>query len=183
MKQDATIAIFGSHAAAEESVKELQKDGFDMKKLSIVGKDFETEEQVVGFYNTGDRVKYWGKMGAFWGGLWGLLFGAAVLWIPGIGLVALAGPIVSMIVGALESAIVVGGLSALGAALYSLGVPRNSVVDYETAVNAGKFLLVVHGTTEEARRAKELLEQNNRAESLHAHFASNAATTANSSLY
>jgi hypothetical protein len=35
-----------------------------------VGKEYHTEEQVVGHYNTGDRMKYWGKMGAFWGGIW-----------------------------------------------------------------------------------------------------------------
>src|SRR5215204_5817188 len=117
MKDDAAIAVFHSHRVAEEAVKLLQSDGFDMKKLSIVGKNFQTQEHVVGFYNTGDRVKYWGGQGAIWGGLWGLLFGAAFLWIPGIGLVAFGGPIVAMIIGALESAIFVGGLSALGAAL------------------------------------------------------------------
>jgi hypothetical protein len=31
-------------------------------------------------------------MGAFWGGLWGLLFGAAFFAIPGIGPVVIAGP-------------------------------------------------------------------------------------------
>ena len=43
-----------------------------MKKMSIVGKDYHTDEQVVGYYNTGDRMKYWGTMGAFWGGIWGM---------------------------------------------------------------------------------------------------------------
>ena len=46
-----------------------------MKKLSILGKDYHTEEHVVGYYKAGDRMKAWGKMGAFWGGMWGLLFG------------------------------------------------------------------------------------------------------------
>ena len=48
-----------------------------MKKLSIVGRDYHTDEHVVGYYNTGDRMKVWGKAGAFWGGLWGFLFGSA----------------------------------------------------------------------------------------------------------
>lgn len=170
MKENATIAVYTNHYAAEEAVKQLQKAGFDMKKLSIVGKDFETDEHVVGFYNMGDRVKYWGKMGAFWGGLWGLLLGAAFLWAPGVGLVAVGGPIVAWIVGALESAIVVGGLSALGAALYSIGIPKNSIMDYETAVQAGKFLLVVHGTAEEVDRARELLLESD-AENLTVHHA------------
>ena len=77
---NAVIAMYDDHPAAEDAVKELQKSGFDMKKLSVVGKDYHTDEQVVGYYNAGDRMKYWGKWGAFWGGFWGLLFGAAFFW-------------------------------------------------------------------------------------------------------
>ena len=105
-----------------------------MKKMSIVGKDYHTDEQVVGYYNTGDRMKYWGKMGAFWGGIWGWLFGAAFFMIPGLGPILVAGPLVAWIVGALEGAVLVGGLSALGAGLYSIGIPKDSVVKYETAL-------------------------------------------------
>ena len=57
---------------------------------------------VTGYYNTGDRMKYWGRLGAVWGGFWGLLFGAAFFAIPGIGPVLVAGPLVAWIVGALE---------------------------------------------------------------------------------
>jgi hypothetical protein len=154
---NAVVAIYESHRDAEAAVKELQTAGFDMKKLSIVGKDYRSEEQVVGYYNTGDRVKYWGASGAFWGGFWGLLFGSAFFIIPGIGPVLMAGPLVAAVVGALESAAVVGGLSALGAGLYSLGIPKDSIINYETALRADKFLLVAHGTPEELARAKNVL--------------------------
>ena len=138
---NAAVAIYDTHSQAEEAVKELQRSGIDMKKLSIVGKDYHTEEQVVGYYNTGDRMKYWGKLGAFWGGLWGMLFGAAFFAIPGIGPVLVAGPLVAWIVGALEGAVVVGGLGAIGAGLYSIGIPKDSVVKYETAIKSDKFLV------------------------------------------
>ena len=71
-KNNSVVAIYPSHTAAEAAVKELQQGGFDMKKLSIVGRDYNTDEHVVGYYNTGDRMKVWGKTGAFWGGIWGL---------------------------------------------------------------------------------------------------------------
>ncbi|HEX8289082.1 MAG TPA: general stress protein [Pyrinomonadaceae bacterium] len=177
MTENTAIAVFGSHQSAEEAIKELQRDGFDIKKLSIVGKDYHTEEHVVGFYNMKDRIKYWGSTGAFWGSIWGLLVGAAFLWVPGIGLVAFGGPIVAMIVGALESAIVVGGLSAIGAALYSIGIPKNSIVEYEAAVKAGRFLLLVHGTADEVSRAEELLKQNGDARAIAAHYAENASAS------
>ena len=152
------VAVYDAHTGAEKAVKELQASGFDMKKLSIVGRNPHAEEQVVGFYNAGDRIKAWGKTGAFWGGVWGLLLGAAFFAIPGIGLVLAAGPVVAWIAGALESAVVVGGVSAIGAGLYSIGLPKDSVLEYEIALKTDGFLLTVHGTAAEAARASEILQ-------------------------
>jgi uncharacterized membrane protein len=152
------VAIYETHSQAEEAVKELQRSGFDMKKMSIVGKDYHTEEHVVGYYNTGDRMQYWGKLGAFWGGIWGLFSGAAFFAIPGIGPVLVAGPLVAWIVGALEGALVVGGLSALGAGLFSIGIPKDSVVKYEAALKSDKFLLLAHGTADEVARARNIMQ-------------------------
>ena len=78
-EKNLVVSVFNTHPEAEDAIKELQKAGFDMKKLSVVGKDYQTDEHVVGYYNTGDRVKYWGKLGAFWGGLWGFLIRVCVL--------------------------------------------------------------------------------------------------------
>ena len=119
-EQNAVVAIYATHTDAEAGVKELQHAGVDMRALSIVGKDSHTDEHVVGYYNTGDRMKYWGKMGAFWGGFWGLLFGSAFFAIPGLGPILVAGPLVAWIVGALEGAALVGGVSALGAGLIGI---------------------------------------------------------------
>jgi uncharacterized membrane protein len=156
-QKNAIVAIYESHSQAEEALKELQRSGFDMKKLSIVGKDYHTEEHVVGYYNAGDRMKRWGKSGAFWGGFWGLLLGSAFFAIPGIGPVLVAGPLVAWIVGALEGAVVVGGLSAIGAGLYSIGIPKDSIVQYESALKSDKFLLLAHGTADEVEKAKGIM--------------------------
>ena len=158
-KNNSIVAVYTSHTVTEAAIKELQQSGFDMQKLSIVGRDYHTDEHVVGYYNVGDRMKVWGKTGAFWGGLWGLLFGSAFFWIPGLGPLLVAGPLVSWIVGALEGALVVGGLSAIGAALYSLGIPRDSILLYETALKTGKFVLIAHGTEEEAIQARDILNR------------------------
>ena len=154
---NSVVAIYETHSQAEEAVKELQRSGFDMKKMSIVGKDYHTDEHVVGYYNAGDRMKYWGKQGAFWGGIWGMLFGAAFFAIPGIGPVLVAGPLVAWIIGALEGAVVVGGLSAVGAGLYSIGIPKDSIVKYEAALKADKFLLLAHGTVAEVAKARDIM--------------------------
>ena len=156
---NSVVASFKSHDQAEEAIRELQNDGFDMKKLSIVGKDPHTEEHVVGYYTNGDRMLYWGELGAFWGGFWGLLFGAAVFTVPGVGQLLVAGPLVMWIVGALEEAVLIGGVSALGAGLYGIGIPKNSVLQYETEVKNGQLLLVAHGTADEVEHAKDILDQ------------------------
>jgi len=161
---NAVVAVYNSHMEAEAAVKDLQLGGFDITKLSVVGKDYLSDEQVVGYYNTGDRMEYWGKTGALWGGLWGLLFGAAFFWVPGVGPLLVAGPVVTLIAAALESAVVVAGASVLGAALYSIGIPKDSVLRYETAVKANKFLLVAHGTGTNIARAKEILKTTEPAE-------------------
>lgn len=154
---NATVAVFDTHSEAEDAVKELQKAGFDMKKLSVVGKDYHTEEHVVGYYNAGDRMKHWGKLGAFWGGLWGLLFGAAFFWVPGIGPVLVGGPMVAWIIAALEGAVLVGGVSAIGAGLVSLGIPKDSIVEYESALKAGKYVVVAHGTADDVAKARNIM--------------------------
>jgi hypothetical protein len=48
-EHDSVVAVYDSHAAAEAAVRELAKSGFDMKKLSIIGKDYSTEEGSSGF--------------------------------------------------------------------------------------------------------------------------------------
>jgi hypothetical protein len=161
IKEHSVVATYPRHSDAENAVNLLKKGNFNIKKLAIVGKGYHTEDQVVGYYTTGDRMKHWGEKGAFWGGLWGLLMGSAFFLIPGVGPVMVAGSAVAWIVGALESAVVVGGLSALGAGLYSIGIPKGSALKYESSIKAGKYLLIAHGTLEEAESARRILANTN----------------------
>jgi hypothetical protein len=154
---DTVIAVFPDHQKAEAAVKTLSDAGFDMKRLSIVGQGYHSEEKVVGFYNAGDRIKFWGKRGVFWGGLSGLFFGGLFMTIPVVGHVVVLGYLAAMIISSIESAVAVGGLSALGAALYSIGIPKDTALQYETAVKADGFLVMAHGPAEEMARAKAIL--------------------------
>lgn len=158
MKNDQIMsALYDTHTQAEQAVEELQANGYDMKRLSIVGQEYHTEEKVVGYYNMGDRMLSWGGSGAFWGSIWSLLFGSAFFLVPGFGPLLIAGPFVATLVAALEGAVVVGSVSALAGALASIGIPENSILEYETEIKAGKFLLIAHGTTAEVARAREIL--------------------------
>ncbi len=156
-KTDTVVAVFNEHAAADAAIKQLAGAGFALKQLSVVGKGYHTEEKVVGFYNTGDRIRFWGTRGAVWGGLWGLFFGGLFITVPVVGPLVILGYVAAAAVMAIENAVVLGSLSALGGALFSIGIPKNSVLEYEAAVKADGFLVMAHGTAEEAARAKAIL--------------------------
>lgn len=160
----AVIGVFDTHDQAEQAVKALEAGGFPMRRLSIVGKGYQTEEKPTGFYTTGDRVKTWGGVGLLWGSLWGLLVGAGFFWIPGIGLIAAGGPFLHLLATAAGSAVVVGGASALGAALISLGLPKSDVIKYERYIKSDRYLIIAHGTAEEVARAADLMQQERAAE-------------------
>src|ERR1700678_2400494 len=159
--ENSVVAIYHNHTDADRAVKELQRGGIDMHKLSIVGKGYHTDEKVVGYYNTGDGMKYWGQVGAFWGGFWLLLFGSALFMIPGLGPILVAGPLVAWIVAGLEGAVEVGALGVLGAGLFSIGIPKDSIVKYQTALTTDQFLLIAHGTTAEVAKAKDIIASTN----------------------
>jgi uncharacterized membrane protein len=154
--QQNITATFDTHQEAESAVKRLSEAGFEMKDLTVLGLDYHTEERPIGFVNTGTRMVAFGKYGAFWGGLWGLMFGSALLFIPGVGHVILAGWLASSLVGAAEGVVAGGALGALGAALFTAGIPKDSIVKYETDIKAGKFLVIARGDNYGMEMARDI---------------------------
>jgi uncharacterized membrane protein len=168
------VSHFPSHTEAEKVVLELQKEGFDLEKLSIIGKDYQTTEQVRGFLTWKDTAKAGAVGGGYWGsfvgGLFGILAGAGVLFIPGIAPIVIAGPIAGVLAGWLEGAIVGGaGAAAIGGlagALGGLGIPKNEILKYETQIQAGEFLILVTGNSDDVNQAEQLLDKISREISL-----------------
>jgi hypothetical protein len=161
LQNESVIAVFSEHQEADAAVKKLAHAGVTIENLSVIGKGYHSEEKIVGFYRAGDQIKFWGKRGAFWSSLWVLFDGGTSLTIPTIGHIMVLGYLAPIVVSAIDGAIMVGGLSALGAALYSAGIPRDSVVQYEQAVKADGFLVIVHGGVDELTRARAILVQGN----------------------
>jgi uncharacterized membrane protein len=161
------VASFPSHTEAEQAVLELQKEGFDMQKLSIIGKDYRTDEHVRGFLTWKDTAQAGAAGGAYWGsfvgGLFGILAGAGVLFIPGMAPIIIAGPITGLLAGWLEGSIVGGAAAAavggLSGALLGLGIPKDEVVKYETRIQAGEFIILVTGGEIDVSEAKAMLEK------------------------
>lgn len=155
---NAVVAVYDSHEIAEKGIKKLTDANIPMKEISIIGRGYHTDEKVIGFYNTGDRMKFWGKYGAFWGGMWGLLAGGLFLTAPVAGPVVIVGSFAAMVITGIEGAAVVGAASALAAALASIGIPKDTVLQYEQAIKADGFVILVQGTAEETERARDILK-------------------------
>ncbi|MFZ2655505.1 MAG: hypothetical protein WAX69_11305 [Victivallales bacterium] len=152
------VVVFDANTEAEEAVKKLKESSFDMTKLSIIGKDYQDEQHVVGYYNTGELTGYRGKFAAFCGGFWGPLFGSALFMVPGIGPLFVGGPLVGWIVGVLDGAAVAGGISVVGAALHNIGIPKENILKYENFLKSSRFLVIVHGSTGEVCMAWNILQ-------------------------
>ena len=99
-----------------------------MTSLSVVGKGYHLDEHVTGFYNSGYRIRFWGTRGAFWGGLCSLFFGGLFVSVPLAGSVIVLGYVATAVLSAIEGALVVGSMSALGAALFGLRPPLKASI-------------------------------------------------------
>ena len=151
------VAVYPDHASAEEAIRQLHEAGFAMRDLSIIGRDFQMSEEPIGFISTGDYAKAGAETGAWFGGLFGLLVGAAFLILPGVGPVVVAGPIAAALLAGLEGAIAGTALGSLAGALVGVGIPRDRALKYETQIRGGKFIVVARGVPEAIARARELI--------------------------
>jgi hypothetical protein len=151
------IAVYPDHTSAEDAVRQLQKDGIPMQNLSIIGKDFQAVERPLGFVTAGTVAGAGAKVGAWTGGLFGLLVGAAFLIVPGVGPVVIAGPLAAALLGGIESAVAGAALGGLTGALVGLGISKDKAIRYESQVKAGKFLLTLQGDATQVERAKSVI--------------------------
>src|SRR5262245_6802234 len=150
------IAVYPDHASAEDAVRRLQKEGIPMQDLSIIGKDFQAVERPLGFVTTGTVAKEGAKVGAWTGGVFGLLVGAAFLILPGVGAMVVAGPLAAALLGGVEGAVAGAAFGGLAGALAGLGVSKDKAIRYESQVKAGKFLVTLRGDPAQIERAKSL---------------------------
>ena len=156
-ERNSVVAVYERHESADESVRALKDAGVDPAKLAVIGRGVHTENRVVGFYNNAKEIRHWGAYGALWGGLWGwLVFG--LFWVPGVGHVTAAGWIVWNLATAAGGAALGGGLGAVAAALNGVGVPDDVVPEYESALKADQYLVIVRGRPDEIDAARRVLD-------------------------
>jgi hypothetical protein len=155
--------VFATHMQTEAAVGALVGTGYDAHQLSVVGKDYHTADQAVGFYNAGDQVKFWGRLGAFWSRLSARLHGGATMAIPGFGYFVALGPLADAVLTVRERAVGC-GFGTLGAALIRVGIPMTSITKYERALRTDQFVLILRGSPAEIETCCDALEKSGAAD-------------------
>src|SRR6201989_3001598 len=157
-KKTAVFGIYPAYASVESAVDALRAAGFRSTDISVlfpenVGtKDFAHEKGT----KAPEGVTAGAGTGAVIGGALGWLAGIGALAIPGLGPFIAAGPIMA----ALAGVGVGGAVGGLTGALVGMGIPEYEAKRYEGRVKEGGILLSVHSdTSDEIKRAKEILER------------------------
>jgi uncharacterized membrane protein len=148
------VATYSSHKEAEDAVRLLIGAGVPTQHISILGKDWQAVEDIQGFYRPADAVGEGAGTGAWVGGLFGLLLGVGIFIIPIAGPLIVLGPIAGLVAGAIGGTAV----GALAGALASLGIPKDQALKYQTRLQAGQFLVIVHGGADEIEKAHQALK-------------------------
>ena len=149
------VATYLTHDDAEAAVRRLSEGGVPVNLVSIIGRHYQTREDVQGFYRPADAALVGAGQGAWFGSFFGLMAGAFGFFVfPMVGALMVFGPLAGLIAGGIGGA----GIGALINGLIAAGVPQDQAIKYQDRLQAGEFLIVVHGGTDETRRAHEILE-------------------------
>ena len=155
--ESSVVAVYAHIDQAEDAVRKLGEGGFPIQHVSIIAQNLGTEKKVHGFVTSCDVAKSAARTGAWVGGIFGLLVGAAFLWVPGVGPLIVAGSLASAVLGGVEGAVAGAALTGVFGWLASLGISKQHILKYEEYVKAGKYLLIAHGTPEDAKKAQQIL--------------------------
>lgn len=134
------VAIFDDYSHAETAARQVKDRGLRTDDISIVARQGDNDQNESGRATAtmgtkprvNDNISDGVVTGGILGGLAGLLIGAGSMAIPGLGIIAAAGPITGLLSGAVTGGIVGG--------LVDLGIPENRSRQYETDIKAGKVL-------------------------------------------
>jgi hypothetical protein len=157
MNTQSVIGVYGDMPQAEDAVRALDNGGFPIRQISVVAQDLQSEKQVHGYVTAGDLAKGGATTGAWVGGLFGLLVGAAFIWVPGFGPLLVAGPLAAMLLGGIEGALAGAAGGGLMGALVGWGVSDKHILKYEEHVKGGKYLVIAHGTSDQVMMARDIL--------------------------
>ena len=158
MSEQSVIGVYNTMAEAEDAVRMLDKGKFPIKQVSFLAQDLQSVKEVHGYVTAGDVARVGANTGGWVGGLFGILVGAAFLWVPGFGPLLVAGSFAAMLLGGMEGVVAGAAGGGLLGALVGWGVSKQHILKYEEHLKGGKYLLITHGSAEEVTRAQKILQ-------------------------
>lgn len=157
--QSSVVGIYDTMLAAEEAIHALDQASFPLKQVSIVAQNLESEKEIQGYITVGDVAMSGASTGAWVGGLFGLLVGAAFIWVPGFGPLLVAGPLAAALLGGIEGAVAGAAGGGLLGVLLGWGVSKQHILKYEEKLKGGEYLVIAHGDAELVSKARTILER------------------------
>jgi hypothetical protein len=156
-QESSVIGVYANIDQADEAVQKLGQGGFPIQHVSVIAQNLGSERKVHGFVTSCDVAKSSARTGAWVGGIFGALVGAAFIWVPGVGPMIVAGSLAAALLGGVQGAVAgAAGAGVLGW-LASLGISKQHIVKYEESIRAGKVLVIAHGTPDEIKKAQTIL--------------------------
>ncbi|AVH70403.1 hypothetical protein [Nostoc sp. 'Lobaria pulmonaria (5183) cyanobiont'] len=156
-KERRTIGVFAGYSDAQLVLQELKASNFPMNKVSVIARNTEEKTDIAGVEiientgNTSSKDTAGAVASDAFGSITELSVSVALLVIPGIGSVILAGSEVTAIATTLA-----GGLPAL---FLSLGISEKQAQGYSDLVCKGYYLVIVTGIDIEIRLAKRIFNR------------------------
>lgn len=165
------VAVFSSQDNAQRAAEQIKDQGLRTDDISIVAKQSDGEsngnikmQQDTGIGNSmevkNDNISDGVVTGGILGGAAGLLIGAGSMVIPGLGIIAAAGPITGLLSGAVTGGIV--------GSLIDLGIPEKRSEKYEADIKEGKILFSMKSDEDKIDEISTIL-RNNMAESVNSY--------------
>lgn len=162
-KAERTVsAVFKEEKQIDGAIRRLLDRGVSRDRISVMGKNFQSETRIAGFITKKDLILGGLRNGAIFGSLFGsflsLLTGVGVLFIPFVGPVVAAGPLGAVLIGAASGAIAGSAGAGLVSALATLGMPEEKATIYQTRLEAGEFLVMAEVAADQSGEIQLLLE-------------------------
>jgi len=166
-KKYTCVLLYSNHERAEQDTKLLQMRDFDMNTVSVVSRNHHDNTHALGLYATAGQIRFHGDHARFWESLWNTLNGAAFFWTADFDVLIAAGSIVHLLTQQRDDIDVGQHFSILGSALFSIGIPKNSIRQYEHSIQSENLLLIVHGQHDDVERACQLLHSKTQQVTVH----------------
>lgn len=159
MSNSTIIGVYDHLAEVETTLSLLKEAGFPMEQVSLVAQDLQSEDHVHGYVTTAGTVRTGADLGVWTSGIFGLLVGAAFVWLPNSGPLLVGGPLAALLLDSSQGTLTSATSGSLLGALSGWGVSQAHILEYEEKLKAGDYLVVVHGRDSVVQRAYHILTE------------------------